>query len=933
MKKQLRMSGMSRKQLILLFGIILISTLSVSAQKYFELHDSYHNRSAIASEVNNGVVYHEYANGRLNAQWKFELVADSFYTITDKKWGKVIGARSDYNDTYVYHYNVTNTDNVQWSLVDVDGRGVLFYIKNKKYDIFLMAPAVGNGQMYLWDTINVTLKKCGAWRLIEKQGQGDMPKDVKGKEVKATSELVYTTNNNTTVSMYNLPGTLCGDVLGNQLIQGLPGSPPNDLTFMNSIPREKYGAMDQSQENTQSEKDYLISIYVNSPHRIDHTNNYVDLIDPTNNNWAGEKTRDSLKLVRRGDAYYNGNNKAFYLGEYKLNTVSKDAHIPLGTAPLSFGTASMLCRFFIQEQNLGNGTPISNTYLQIPFQVAGIVDHEVPILGYTTEPKIPYLVLHDPPGDLSTSSFSQSKTICRDFENTYSTDQSHEVHAKFKLGIAGSVGLIASANFEFSVEFGVGLTAGDLAVKTNNQGTCVSLTEGFMTSDLDPNIEEGSDIFIGYGYDMNYGKYRVVDFIPDSCKAVTRERLVYAIKGSGQNAYRQFVLTEGGIRNDIAFQKSLMDDVNLDQRTRANALYQYNAWNQVLIANDSIIANAAEPIGQPLVFSGGVQKDWSDAISVTQSSSLNTEHYLAATAGLETVLEFAGNGLSFGYNFNTEKRYGATQTVAGDTSTVLSYVLKDDDNGDFFIVDVLRDGRFGTPLFRVADGTKSSCPYEGGYQRDQPNLKINGQTENSIELHNVPIGDVGLFKVDLCNESNEDRTYIVSLGGGNPGGATVRLGGNNIGESPYTTPSVPAGGCLEDYVLTVAMNPGVFEYPNLEIVLSPSCDGAVSSSIFASVYFGTTAVIDETSPVKQLNVYPNPTSGEVNVAFMMEQPADIHFELFDMVGNRSLLTAEENYSAGEQHRTFNVDGLPSGIYQLAIKTNQSVISRKVIVQH
>ncbi|MBK9105684.1 MAG: T9SS type A sorting domain-containing protein [Saprospiraceae bacterium] len=923
MKKQLLMSGISRKHLMLLFGFFLIGTLSVSAQKYFELHDAYHNRSAIAGDNYDQQTYHQYANGRLNAQWKFDLVVDSFYTITDKKHGKLLGSGSGSNNNQIYHYDVTNADHVLWSLVDVDGRGVLFHLRNKKYNLFLVAQVDGGGDLYLWTITSADTKQAGSWRLIEKQGTGNMPKDVKGKEVKATSELVYNTNNNTTVSMYNLPRTLCGDVLGNQLIQGLPGSPPNDMTFMNSIPREKYGAMDQTRENAQSGKDYLISIYVNSPNRIDHTYNYVDLIDPTNNNWAGEKTRDSLKLVRRGDAYIvNYGWKGFYLGEYKLNTVSKDYHIP-------FGTASLLSRFFIQEQNISNGIPLNNTYLQIPFQVSGIVDHEVPILGFTTEPQVPYMVLHDPPGDASIASFSESKTICRDFENTYSTDDSFEAHAKVKIGVAGSAGLIVTTDFEFSVEFGIGATAGDLVVSTDANGTCIVTNEGFSTSSLDPDINDGSDVFIGYGYDLNYGKYRVIDFEQGACAAVENERLVYSLRGSGQDAYRRFVLTEGGIRNDIANLETKLNDP--DQRTRANTKYQIDAWKKVLAANDSVKLNATELIGNPLIFNGGGQvADWSESITVTNSSSLTTEHYLAVTAGMETVLEIGGSGGSFGWNYNTEKRYGATAAQSGEESKVVAYSLSDNETGDFFRVNVLRDGRFGTPLFQLDAASKSSCPYEGGYQRDQPVLKIDGQSGDHITVGNVQ-GEIATIKLDLCNESNESRTYLVALGGQNPGGATVKMGGNTISANPYPI-TVDPNACAENYVLTVQRNPGVDAYPNLQIDMYPECDGNVSSSIFASVYFGTSAVLEQ-SPVTLLSVFPNPTSGELTADFSLEESADVQFELYDMVGSRIVIASKENYAAGQNRKQMNVEQVPSGIYQLAIKTNKSVISRKVIVQH
>lgn len=930
MKQHLLFSRSPYRTFFLAIGIFLITTLSVTAQKYFELHDAYNNRAAIASDNNNGETYHDYPYGRENAQWLFKHEVDSFYTIKDLKWGKLLGAGSGNDNGQTYHYTVNNADHLLWSLVDVDGRGVLFLIKNKKFKTkFLACWSNGNGNndLLLQDTIGAIKKKCASWRLIDKTPtvSGIMPKDVKGKEVKATSEFVFTTNNNTTVHIYNLPGTLCGDVLGNQIIQGYPGSPPNDQTFMNSIPRSKYGAMDQTRDSAQGGQDYLISIYVNSPNRIDHTNNFVELLDPTDENWAGEKEgqkRDTLKLVRRGDYNYNGN-KPFYLGEYKLNTYNKVLKVP-------FGTASMLGRFFIQEQNINSGIAINNAYLQIPFQVSGIVDHEVDVLGWTTEPQVPYMVLHDPPGDGSSSTFSETKTICRNFENTYQTDNSLESHLKVKIGVAGSAGFIVTTDFEFSVEFGVGATAGDLVVSTDANGTCIATNNEFSTSSLDPDINDGSDVFIGYGYDLNYGVYRVVDFVPGSCEAVVNERLVYSLRGTGQDAYRKFVLTEGGIRNDIASLQALLNDPN--ERTRANAYHQINAWERVLAANDSVKLNATELIGNPLIFNGGGQvADWSESITVTNTSTLMTEHYLAATAGVETVLEIGGSGTSFGFNYNSEKRYGKTKTESVEESKVVAYSLSDNETGDYFRVNVLRDGRFGTPLFQVDPASKSSCPYEGGYQRDQPVLKIDGQNGDHILLENVQ-GEVATIKLDMCNTSNDSRTYLVALGGQNPGGATVKLGGNTISANPYAI-TVGPNACAEDYVLTIQRNPGVNAYPNLQIDMYPECDGNISSSITASVYFGIVSAVLEQSPVTLLSVFPNPTSGELIADFTLEESADVRFELYDMVGNRSVLASEENFTAGPHRREMNVEQVPSGIYQLAIKTNKSVISRKVIVQH
>jgi len=65
----------------------------------------------------------------------------------------------------------------------------------------------------------------------------------------------------------------------------------------------------------------------------------------------------------------------------------------------------------------------------------------------------------------------------------------------------------------------------------------------------------------------------------------------------------------------------------------------------------------------------------------------------------------------------------------------------------------------------------------------------------------------------------------------------------------------------------------------------------------------------------------------------LEEQADAQFEMYDMVGNRTMLVSSKNFSAGTHREELNIEQVPSGIYQLAIKTNKSVISRKVIVQH
>ena len=91
--------------------------------------------------------------------------------------------------------------------------------------------------------------------------------------------------------------------------------------------------------------------------------------------------------------------------------------------------------------------------------------------------------------------------------------------------------------------------------------------------------------------------------------------------------------------------------------------------------------------------------------------------------------------------------------------------------------------------------------------------------------------------------------------------------------------------------------------------------------------------INENTLASSMNLFPNPASDELTTDFTLQEPADVQFGLYDIVGNSIVLASEENFAAGPNRKQMNVEQVPPGIYQLAIKTNKSVISRKVIVQH
>jgi hypothetical protein len=574
----------------------------------------------------------------------------------------------------------------------------------------------------------------------------------------------------------------------------------------------------------------------------------------------------------------------------------------------------------------GGSTNLYTFNLNIPFVISGVIDSSVPILGTTVQPQIPYMVLHAPPGDGSHSDFQQTKTTCREFVDTYAEDGSSSANVDVKLGIAGSVGFIVTTDFEFSVTFSASVGSGSLGVTTKSNQTCVTVSQGFSTNQLLGN--NSGDVFIGYGTDLNYGVYRHMVIDQNTCLAKTDTSLIYTPTGSP----RKFAYTEEAIQSDILAQKAIADNPANSVRERNLAQNQIDVWEKVLAMNNANKNNPNNVLLENLSFSAGANSSEESSITVLETNSLEVEHYVDFSTGISSVVEVAGSGVSGGFEYKGSYHYGKTQNQSQETSKVVQYTLADDDAGDVFNMKVVRDPMFGTPVFRLEPTSKSSCPYQGGYQRDQPKLKHNGTADDHITLPGNPVGSSATFKVDLCNESNEPRTYNLklnaqsNLNGAVVSAAGVPLNGNDLGQS-FT---VAANSCVQDLIIEVkqlsANSP--LSYPNLELYLYAPCEEDIQSSIFASVYFGNATGVNDLADNSLLSVSPNPTSGWLQISLPEGNTLEA-VRVMDLSG-KTVRTLE--LGAAGSKTELDLSGLPKGIYALQARTEGQVFLKKVVVE-
>ncbi|MBK8701233.1 MAG: T9SS type A sorting domain-containing protein [Saprospiraceae bacterium] len=594
--------------------------------------------------------------------------------------------------------------------------------------------------------------------------------------------------------------------------------------------------------------------------------------------------------------------------------------------------AFMVFSFTVRYLNQAN-QEVSRKYISVmmPFVVEGIVDQAVDSLGLVTEPQIPYMVLHDPPGDGSFTALDQAKTICRSLETSFANDESNNTNASLKLGYAGSVGVIVVVDIEIYVEFSGSLSIGDFMMQSKSNETCLTLSKAFSTA-ADNGFKDGGDLFVGYGYDVAYGVFRQIVIDDDSCKVRIEKNLVYRPIKTPESI-REFALDESGILLEIERLQKDVDNTALPVKTRADAQNQIKVWNQVLELNEKNKNTATVSLDPNISFSGATGGfTRTKSLEVSETNTISVEHYIGATAGLQGVVNIGGSGFSAGYEYATEKRFGKTSAQTNATANVLAYTFADANGGDKFNVDVFRDPMYGTPVFKLKDGTISSCPYEGGYQRDQPKLKHDGNNNDRIVSQGNAIGSSATFKIDLCNESNEARTYNLSLrAASNLNGAVISasgvpLNGNDDGQEF----DIPANSCLQDLIVEVKQlsSNSPLSYPDLELYLYSPCDEGIQSSVFASVYFGNATAVSDIADNAQLSVYPNPTAGILNI----ELPAGSSIDQVKLIDATGRLIKNEAGSDKSAIRQVDLDNVPAGIYSLQVQSADKVFVKRVMVR-
>jgi hypothetical protein len=85
------------------------------------------------------------------------------------------------------------------------------------------------------------------------------------------------------------------------------------------------------------------------------------------------------------------------------------------------------------------------------------------------------------------------------------------------------------------------------------------------------------------------------------------------------------------------------------------------------------------------------------------------------------------------------------------------------------------------------------------------------------------------------------------------------------------------------------------------------------------------------STVNDVETYPNPVKGELNIQFSLNESANIRISIVDMIGKELAVISNKIFDNGTHNLAYHTSSLPTGMYLLRIQSADGVITRKIQV--
>ena len=458
-------------------------------------------------------------------------------------------------------------------------------------------------------------------------------------------------------------------------------------------------------------------------------------------------------------------------------------------------------------------------------------------------PELPMMILRDPPGDASSSIISKGTTLEVGTRTFVAKSDSENTWGNVAAGVEFEVGIGYMVETSIWADIQTDIQYGTRNVDTKEQIRSTTFTEAFSTSSNPDIIGSQGDIIIGASQVWAYSQADVISL--DGCTASKTQELITAPKAVNT----KYIVREGFIRDVTipSLQKKVENPPNVD--SIPFYMDQIQIWQNILDRSQELKDNAvpyqSSNLGQAntpnvpgfpnrITFSGGLTAEYQ--ITASSSDVVTTEFLTEVNRDIATNLgfEIAGAGLSGGVLVKMKTETGKVNSSTSLSSVTTGFTLADDDARDGFLVEILADPVYNTPVFNLISG-QTSCPWEPGtFKRDDPQIIA----LNSIET-NIPNGSEETFTLELGNnsETGETRDYLVRLKQSSNDGALVTVAGQDAGNAVLYE-DIAFGGTQNITVKVSQDDPNKFSFEGLEFLAYENCpDPNITDEALISAFF------------------------------------------------------------------------------------------------
>lgn len=467
--------------------------------------------------------------------------------------------------------------------------------------------------------------------------------------------------------------------------------------------------------------------------------------------------------------------------------------------------------------------------LILPILIEGSFDE---YLGDSPGPLELITILRKPPGDESYTQLNveheTSREVSMSYSKTNSKTETESITASvgFKLGPISGGGEVNSERSE---------TFSKTNSSDNSYAVAFTANEEFIT-------KSASDLFVIKQYWYQYGMQFTVGSInwgDEYVKVQSSNRMLMYPMDKIEEEWHK---TEEQLLNDV-----IPDLEKNNKMPRVKFFQDVIALNKH-IKEDLAVTKIPRVNGQKKITFTSKQ---SKAETITQEVSLETSKSVKVTAsgGVEI------GPISAGVEASSEKKWTVSTTTsngntsATENSKTIEYAIADSQmgngGGDNLVTEILADPVFGTPIFRLNESeSATSCPYEGGFQRDEPEITVtdpNTQKQSkTAKFSNIESGKEVVFNLTLTNNNKQEaRSYKLKIP--NKGNTPKVTTAYDLSEPFEMDPGEKRTIKLTVAELDVPQKiEDVRGFPDFRVIFGPDCDSSVADTVFLSAFYGDT---------------------------------------------------------------------------------------------